>query len=115
MAHSNADKMRSMQVKLKSDIAELSSRRSTIKAKAAVAKTQKSINKMASGVNAAGTLSKFEDLEARVDRDLDTAMAEAELLSESVSEADVLAQKYDSGVASVDDDLARLKAEMGLA
>lgn len=115
VAHSNADKMRSMQVKLKSDIAELSSRRSTIKAKAAVAKTQKSINKMASGVNAAGTLSKFEDLEARVDRDLDTAMAEAELLSESVSEADVLAQKYDSGVASVDDDLARLKAEMGLA
>lgn len=115
VAHSNADKMRSMQVKLKSDIAELSSRRSTIKAKAAVAKTQKSINKMASGVDAAGTLRKFEDLEARVDRDLDTAMAEAELLSESMSEADVLAQKYDSGVASVDDDLARLKAEMGLA
>lgn len=115
VAHSNAEKMRSMYSKLKSDIAELTSRKNTIKAKAAVAKTQKSINKITAGSDAAGTLRKFDDLESRVDKELDAAMAEAELVSDPVSEADDLAKMYDSGSASVEDDLARMKAEMGLA
>ncbi len=117
IAASNSQKVRQMHDKLASDIATLEQRKNTIKAKATVAKTQQSINKMNSANKAAGTMSKFNDIEARVDAKLDAAMAEAELNSDPVSDADKLADEYATGTysASVDDALAKLKAEMNLA
>jgi phage shock protein A len=114
LAKDNADKMRAMHDKLVSDIQILEGKRETIKAKVAVAKTQESINKVTAGTDAAGTLRKFDDLESRVNKRLDTAMAEAELNSQPVDSATELTKKYDTGSASVESELARLKAEMGI-
>lgn len=116
LASSNATKMRQMHDKLVSDINELNSRKEMIKSKAAVAKTQKKINNMTAGSNTAGTMRKFDSIESRVDRELDAAMAEAELNSTPKDSADELASKYSGGgAAGVDEALAALKAEMGMA
>lgn len=115
VAHTNAEHMRQMHDKLVNDISVLESKRDTIKAKVAVAKTQETINKATAGVDASGSLRKFDDLEAKVDKRLDTALAEAELSAAPTDSATDLAAKYDSGGVGVDDELARLKAEMGLS
>lgn len=115
VAKSNADKMRGMHDKLVSDIGILESKRETIKAKAAVARTQETINKATSGADTSGSLKKFDDLEARVDKRLDAAMAEAELSAPPTDSATELAAKYDGGgSAGVDEALAKMKAEMGI-
>jgi len=116
IAADNAKKVRQMHDKLANDIATLEQRKNTIKAKATVAKTQQSINKMNSASKAAGTMSKFNDIEARVDAKLDAAMAEAELNEEPTDDADKLAAEYANGQysATVDDALAKLKADMGI-
>lgn len=114
IAKDNADKMRQMHDKLVNDIAALTSKRDTIKAKVAVAKTQESVNKMTAGAGAASALGKFDDLEARVDKRLDTAMAQAELSAAPTDTASELAAKYDTGAMGVEDELAKMKAEIGL-
>ena len=114
VAKANADKMREMHDKLVSDIQILQSKRETIKAKVAVARTQESVNKLTAGADATSALGKFDDLEARVDKRLDTAMAAAELNAKPTDSATELAAKYDAGGVGVDDELAKMKAEMGL-
>ena len=116
-AHANADKMRQMHDKLVSDIENLKSRRETIKAKVAVAKTQEKVTGFTSGSDRAeSAIEAFDRMEAKADRMLDTADAMAELNEEPADEVADLEKKYASAVndAAVDDDLARLKAEMGL-
>lgn len=114
LAKSNADKMKEMHDKLCNDIQILEGKRDTLKAKVAVAKTQESINKVTAGTDAAGTMRKFDAMEERVNKRLDTAMAEAELNSKPADTAADLAAKYDTGDVSVDAELAKMKAEMGL-
>lgn len=116
-AKANADKMRQMHDKLVSDIEDLKSRRETIKAKAAVAKTQEQVNSFTSGVDkAAGAIDAFNRMEEKVDKELDTANAMEELNKEPVDEAAELEAKYSAGAnsAAVDADLDRLKKELGL-
>lgn len=114
----NAQKMRDMHAKLESDISSLKSRKDMIKAKLKVAETQKKINKLGSGMESAGSnLAAFDRMEAKVDRMLDEANAMAELNEEGKS-SDIasLTKKYDSTskYSEVDDELAALKAEMGM-
>ena len=79
-AKANADKMRQMHDKLVADIEELNARKATIKAKAAVAKTQSKVNEMTSaGDRAEGARSAFDRMEAKADEMLDRANAVAEL------------------------------------
>ena len=116
-AHANAEKMRQMHDKLVSDIEDLKSRRETIKAKMAVAKTQQKVAGFTSGADKAeSAIEAFNRMEEKADRMLDTANAMSELTTEPVDDAAVLEAKYASAVsdAAVEDDLARLKAEMGL-
>ncbi len=116
-ATANAEKMRTMHDKLVSDIEELKRRRETIKAKAAVAKTQNMASDFASGSDAAaGAIDAFNRMEAKVDKQLDTAEAKAELNEKPVDEVAALEAKYaQAGTdAAVDDALAKLKEEMGL-
>lgn len=116
IAEANAVKMKDMHDKLKKDLEGLKAKRDSIKAKAAVAKTQEKLNKMGSSVSGAGeAMEAFERMEAKVDRMLDEANAMSELNSETDS-IDALAAKYDedTGSSSVDDELAALKAKMGL-
>lgn len=114
-AHENACKMRQMHDKLVGDIEQLSARREMIKAKVAVAKTQEKVNRFTSASDkAAGAMDAFSRMEAKVDAMLDRANAMAALGETPVDEAAALEKKYSGADAAVDDELAKLKAEMGL-
>ena len=116
-AQANSDHMRRMHDKLEKDLAQLQQRRSAIKAKMAVAKTQERINKI--GASVAGSqenLSAFDRMEAKANQMLDKANAMAELNGVSASETGVedLMSKYDAQPsAAVEDELAALKAKLG--
>lgn len=116
-AHVNAAKMREMHDKLVGDIESLNSRRATIKAKVAVAKTQDKINKISSASGkASGAMDAFDRMEDKADRMLDEADAMTELNKEPVDDAKALEAKYEaSGTSeSVDAELEKMKKEMGL-
>ena len=111
IAADNAAKMRQMHDKLCKDIQSLEARRDAVKAKVAAAKAQERINKVGTSMDA------FGKMEAKANKMLDEANAMAEL-NQTQLEADVdsLAAKYDAEPANtaVDDELAALKAQMGL-
>lgn len=115
-AHENSIKMREMHDKLVSDIEELKARRTVIKSKVAVAKTQETINKTTAATDRIqGTNSAFERMEQKADRMLDEATAMADLNKEPIDEAKALEEKYGKpGDSSVDDELKKLKDELGL-
>ncbi len=116
-AAENAAKMRQMHDKLVADLESLKSRRETIKAKVAVAKTQDKVNNLSSaGDRATGVVSAFDRMEAKADEMLDRANAASELSATPEDAAAALERKYaEAGsTAAVDDELARLKEEMGL-
>lgn len=118
LAQANSVKMRQMHDKLESDIQAMKSKRDMLKAKVKVAQTQRKINEMGSGMESAGNnAAAFERMEEKVNRMLDEADAVGELNTSSEEEdLDKLASKYDSTetVSAVDDELAALKAEMGM-
>lgn len=115
-AKTNADNMRAMHDKLVKDINELNSRKDMIKGKLAVAETQAKINEMTgSAVSAANSsISAFERYEAKAEAALDKANAMAELNKGEADKLEDLTDKYDTGSATVDSELAALKASMGL-
>ena len=115
LAHANATKMRQMHDKLVNDIAELETRKDTIKAKINVAKAQERINKVTDAAgDASDNLAAFDRMEDKADRLLDEAMAHAELNESPKDEAADLAAKYGGGSSnmSVEDELAAIKASM---
>ncbi len=113
----SATKMRDMHDKLTQDINTLKGKRETLKAKAKVAETKKKMSKLGSGLESAGSnLAAFDRMEDKVNKMLDEADAMAELNAEKPDSLDELAKKYESSAAdtAVDDELAALKAEMGM-
>ena len=109
--------MRQMHDKLVGDIELLNGRREAIKAKVAVAQTQDKVNEFSAGADkAAGAVSAFDRMEAKADQMLDRANAMHELSQQPVDEAAALEAKYAAAGtdAAVDDELAKLKKEMGL-
>lgn len=118
MACGNSAKMRQMHDKLESDISALKSRREMLKAKVKVAETQKKMNQMGSSLESAGSnLAAFDRMEEKVNKMLDEADAMNELNAQPASnDIDALTRKYDAGNQSsaIDDELAALKAEMGM-
>ena len=86
----------------------------------AIAQTQEKLNKIGSSVNGAmGNMSKFDEMEAKINKRLDTANAMAELNSSNQGEnIDDLMAKYDepgnSSSSELDDEIAKLKAKLGL-
>lgn len=113
VASANSKKLRDMHDKLVRDIEGLEGRKAAVKAKVATAKAQQMVNKATTGMKSAASVSAFERMEAKADQMLDAATAEAELNAGSAS-VDDLAQKYTAGGTSVDEELAKLKQEMGL-
>lgn len=112
----NAMKMRQMHDKLVSDIGDLESRKDAIKAKIRLAKAQQDMNKVTSKIDSSSSFAAFQRMEDKADAMLDIAAAEAELNSTvATSEVDSLASKYDASPdAAVQDELAALKAKMGM-
>lgn len=116
LANENARKMREMHDKLVSDIEELKRRREAIKAKVAVARTQSKINQFgAADRKAEDAMSAFQRMEEKADQMLNRENAMAELNAAPKDEASALEEKYSgSGPSAVEDELARMKAELGL-
>ncbi len=118
LAQANAEKMRQMHDKLESDISAMKSKREMLKAKVKVAETQRKINEMGAGLESAGdNAAAFDRMEEKVNRMLDEADAMGELNKPaSGSDIDELASKYDTADtgSGVDDELAALKAELGM-
>lgn len=114
-AHEDAEAARSEWARLSDMIRDLEARADRIKAKTAAAKSRESINKAASGVDNAASMEAFDRMEAKAEKRLATAKAAASLDAAADPSADLLS-KYGSGSASsVDEELARVKAEMGMA
>lgn len=115
MAHENAVKMREMHDKLTNDIVSLEQRRKNVKSKIAVAKTQEKINQVTESMDTASdSMRAFERMEAKADQMLDEANSMAELNETSGDSAADLEAKYDGPSASVEDELNKLKQEMGI-
>lgn len=113
-AHGNAEQIRQMHDKLVRDIESLEARKATIKAKVATAKAQEQVNKATAGMSSSASISAFERMEEKANRMLDAATAEAELNAGTHSTEDLAAKYAAGGDSSVDDELARMKAELGL-
>jgi phage shock protein A len=116
IANANAANMRNLHDKLEDDIANMKAKRDTLKAQAKVAEAQQKINKLGASADKAGSsMAAFARMEEKIDRMTDEADAMAELDS-GADDVDTLAAKYDSDVStsSVDDDLAALKASLGM-
>lgn len=115
-AHANAERLRQMHNKLAADVESLKSRRDNVKATMAVAKTQQTVNRMEGSYDKiSGSVGAFDRMEEKANSMLDTANAMSELNSDPVDAATELESKYGAGSsASVDDELAAMKAELGL-
>ncbi|MEO1814251.1 MAG: PspA/IM30 family protein [Acetobacterium sp.] len=115
-AHENAMKMRQMHDKLAADIQTLQARRTMIKSKVSIAKTQEIINEASSSANQTeDAMDAFTRMEEKADRMLDEANAMAELNIEPIDPAQALEEKYgEAGNTSVDEELVKLKQELGL-
>lgn len=116
VAAANSAKMRQLHDKLTKDMSDLNARRDAIKAKVQVAKTQERMNNMMGSVtDTAGSMAAFDRMEAKADAMLDKANAMSELNSVGADSIDDLASKYDAAPnADVQDELAALKAKMGI-
>lgn len=115
LAHTNAEKMKQMHDKLTADIEALEARKDAAKGKIAAAKAQERMNDVIAGVSdSSASIAAFERMESKADKMLDAAMAEADLNAGIAAEGDLLG-KYSSGSSvSVDDELAAMKASLGL-
>ena len=120
IAKENSTKMREMHDKLIKDISQLNTRRDELKAKMAVVNTQEKLNKIGSSVNGAiGNMSKFDEMEAKINKKLDTANAMAELNNSQKEEnIEDLIAKYDNETkntsSEIDDELSELKSKLRL-
>ena len=88
----------------------------TIKAKVSIANTQETVNKYTGSADKFDkVMGEFEKMEQKADKMLDIANAKAELEAQPVDEAAAIEAKYQAGMtASVDDELAKLKEELGM-
>lgn len=115
VAQANSQKMRDMHDKLVSDINTLNRRRQKIKSQVAMAEVQKRVNKVSSSINTASSLDQFSRMEAKAQNMLDSALSEAELNAQKDDTQDLL-DKYSGNNTdqAVEDEISKLKAELGL-
>lgn len=113
LASSNATQMRQMHDKLVADISELESRRTMIKGKMSVAKTQERLNKIGSSILGANdSIAAFERMEEKANKALDEANAMAELHASPKDDLKDLMSKYETSTSDVEDELAKLKEQL---
>lgn len=115
VAEKNAEMMQQGYNKLVRSIEELEQRKDAAKAKISMAKAQEQINRTAAKANSTVNLDAFNKYEQKAERMLAEANATAELDAE-VQSVDNLTSKYTSSAdsASVDEELAALKARLGM-
>ena len=117
VAKQNSQNMKAMHDKLNSQVNDLNAKRNEIKAKIQQAKLQERMNNMTLSTTGQASISKFNDIEAKANAMLDKANAMQELNNANNDGIDDLMAKYDSpsqDKSAVDDELAALKASLGL-
>ena len=117
VAKQNSQNMKAMHDKLNSQVNDLNAKRNEIKAKIQQAKLQERMNNMTLSTTGQASISKFNDIEAKANAMLDKANAMQELNNANNDGIDDLMAKYDSpsqDTSAVDDELAALKASLGL-
>lgn len=115
VAKANATKMKEMHDKLTKDVQELEQRRKNVKSKVAVARTQEKLNKVSSSMGTASdAMNAFERMEEKADNMLYRANSTAELNADPNAEIESLEDKYSNTSIAVEDELEKLKKEMGL-
>lgn len=117
VAKANSEKMQQMYNKLTADINTLNSRRENIKAQVSMAKAQDRVTRVASEIGKTNAADTFSRMESKAQKMLDESTARAELSKAQLAgdATEELANKYASrNGKSVDDELARMKAEMGI-
>lgn len=115
IAQKNAEMMQEGYNRLCRNIQDLEQRKEEAKAKIAMAKAQEKINETAAKANININTEAFEKYEAKAEKMLAEAQAKAELDAQNITVQN-LEEKYTTGTesSSVDEELAALKAEMGL-
>lgn len=115
-AEENVDTLRDGYNKLVANISYLENQRDAAKDKIAMAKTQNKINETAAKASSTTALDAMEKYTSQADRMLAEAKAGAEL-DKGTGTADDLTEKYAGAGcdASVEDELARMKAELGMS
>ncbi|MCD7836009.1 MAG: PspA/IM30 family protein [Lachnospiraceae bacterium] len=115
VAQKNADLMREGYNKLVRNIEELEQRKDAAKAKISMAKAQEQINQTVAKAGSTVNMDAFNKYEQKAERILAEANASAELDSE-VQSVSNLTEKYTNSAnsASVDEELAALKAKLGM-
>ena len=111
-AHKDAEDIRALFDELSGRVETLENKADVIKSKAATAKVQEGINKMTAGDKVKSSMAAFDRMEAKVDKKLDTARAEAKLNAKASESEDLLSKYSGGGTSSVDDEMARLKAKL---
>lgn len=116
IAKANSEKMQQMYNKLTSDINTLNSRRENIKAQVSMAKAQDRVTRVASEISKTNAADTFSRMETKAQKMLDESIARAELSKTQLAgdATEELANKYASGTDKSVDELARMKAEMGI-
>ena len=117
VAKQNSQNMKAMHDKLNSQVNDLNAKRNEIKAKIQQAKLQERMNNMTLSTTGQASISKFNDIEAKANAMLDKANSMQELNNANNDGIDDLMAKYDSpsqDTSAVDDELAALKASLGL-
>lgn len=66
------------------------------------------------GMSSSASISAFDRMEDKANRRLDSALAEAELNAGATSTDDLAAKYMSGGGSSVDDELAKMKKELGI-
>lgn len=122
VAVENSRKMREMHDKLVADIKKLSDKKAEIKSKMKMAETAKKINSMTSASGSRGNIDAFGRMEEKANRMLDEANAQIELNSPKTDEVDDLMRKYDDNEVKnydrdddeIDDEIRKMKRELGI-
>lgn len=112
-AHASAENMRAIYNKLTGDIADLEARKATVKGTVAAAKAQEAANRIGKGSKYGAEASEgLARMEQKARERLDRAASAAELNASESAAEDLLGKYGKAGGSSVEDELAKLKAEL---
>jgi phage shock protein A len=113
----SVDKLDKNIKKLRSNIAKFEAELKTLKARAKVSKATKNINKQLANVDSSSTVSMLERMKEKVAQEEALADSYADIANENRSIDDEIDSALESGSAEMkaSDDLAALKAKMGMS
>ncbi len=110
----NVEQLQSTITRIKSNISNWENELKTLKARVKVSDATKNVNKQMAELDNAGTVSMLERMKEKVAQDEALAEAYGDLASTKDSIDDEINAAADSKNAKVEDDLEKLKAQLGL-